>query len=513
MLQRTSSFFKFYGHKQLCNSLVCLLILSLSAWPKLLSANSECEEAEARIAMITENLTQNQWFLRQIIETKNDTVNNVTLFLTPCEKDNFTKYAVNQTYVIHEGKTKCSNSDKEIKGEGTWELEDQGELIIETYLGGREIEKEIIELSETTFKIKYESAGGKYTELTYLSPKAFKDKSLMATIDDPANQAQNLTNIAKSVLRDKGKYQVLGMEHIRNRELLKGTKRSEMHKRVLVYPFEDNTENSPLVNYEALNAELLKLGKELDIDYILTGELLKAETNKNKKGEEKGLVKYNLRVFDVELGDTKDQQLIEQNMKGFDLKPALFLGVALAAYFGAPRYWRGYYGFYFASSVSYANWTLYQMDRLYSRIDSKTRKSYMEKNEAIQDAFKSSLKKLDKFVDNNLPLTLPIHSVEEIKKDQAKTIKIRGGSNCFLNEGDILEVAILSKEDIGGGNIIENKTSIAWLKIQDVENNFLSMCKVTKGGDRLLKEFEAENPDLVVLTTHRETLVNLGKKK
>ena len=142
MLLKKSSFSK--GHvfawpKKYLSIFVCL---SLAFWPNLITANNECEDNEDRIIMMTENLVQHQWYLRQIIETKADTVNNVTLFLTPCEKDNFTKYAVNQTYVIHEGETKCSASDKEVKGDGTWEWEEQGELIVETYLGGRPMEKE-----------------------------------------------------------------------------------------------------------------------------------------------------------------------------------------------------------------------------------------------------------------------------------------------------------------------------------------------------------------------------------
>ena len=78
----------------------------------MLFANSSIEDKENRIEQMTENLVQHQWYLRQIIETKGDSVNNVTLFLAPCEKDNFTKYTPNQTYTIYEGETKCSATTK-----------------------------------------------------------------------------------------------------------------------------------------------------------------------------------------------------------------------------------------------------------------------------------------------------------------------------------------------------------------------------------------------------------------
>ena len=159
-----------------------------------------------------EFLTKKKWVLAEIVNTKNDTATNLTVFLLPCEKDNFTQYQQEGTYNIFDGQTKCSGQSDEILGKGTWEFDPSDKsLLIETYQGGREIEKKILELSDNTFQLEFESEGNAVTRLTYFSSEALQsnDEEILDRIEDPSNHTQTLSTIVREMLIEKGGFVIV----------------------------------------------------------------------------------------------------------------------------------------------------------------------------------------------------------------------------------------------------------------------------------------------------------------
>lgn len=104
------------------------------------------------------------------------------------------------------------------------------------------------------------------------------------------------------------------------------------------------------------------------------------------------------------------------------------------------------------------------------------------------DAFNAAIghigDNMKKFIDENFKLKGGLFSVEEIKKDEAKTCYISLGSASGLQKGQKFDVQV--QKTMGKRKI--NKT-IGEIKVEAVEGEDASLCKVTKGGKEILAAF------------------------
>lgn len=74
--------------------------------------------------------------------------------LPACNKDNQFTFKADFTLVSDEGPTKCNSTDPQVISTGTWEFYDNDKKFKST-TNGITIEADVLELTATTFKIRY----------------------------------------------------------------------------------------------------------------------------------------------------------------------------------------------------------------------------------------------------------------------------------------------------------------------------------------------------------------------
>lgn len=104
------------------------------------------------------------------------------------------------------------------------------------------------------------------------------------------------------------------------------------------------------------------------------------------------------------------------------------------------------------------------------------------------DAFNAAIDKINdnikKFIDENFKLKGGLFSVEEIKKDEAKTCYISLGSLKGIQKGQKFDVMV--QKTVGKRKV--NKV-IGEIQVEAVEGDDASLCKVKKGGKEILAAF------------------------
>jgi|GEM_PF-6594186 len=252
-------------------------------------------------AEVKSELINHQWTLAQVNETSHDTVTNVTIMLMPCEKDNILKYDANNTYQIIEGVVKCNPSDDNIKGQGSWEYNENDSSIADRYAGGREVEKKIIELNDGLFKVQYEGEGKKIITLTYLSETGTKDETKKEQVVDNSDPASVIMQLVRENLLAENNYSLIGLTGFRN-ETVQPVENNSPVKKIAVIPLADLTNANETVNVSQRNSELIEQGKKSGTDYIVTGTLIRAVTQTGNDGKPYGEIKYSINVLDVNKG-------------------------------------------------------------------------------------------------------------------------------------------------------------------------------------------------------------------
>ena len=99
---------------------------------------------------------------------------------------------------------------------------------------------------------------------------------------------------------------------------------------------------------------------------------------------------------------------------------------------------------------------------------------------------------------------MKINSITDAKKGAAKSVKIEGGENCKLENGDNLNVVLITTTKMGNGNIVQDNKIIGSLMVESVDNYYLSTCKVTSGGKEIKKQMEGKSENLFALTTVKD---------
>ncbi|MCD4730647.1 MAG: penicillin-binding protein activator LpoB [Bacteroidales bacterium] len=119
-------------------------------------------------------------------------------------------------------------------------------------------------------------------------------------------------------------------------------------------------------------------------------------------------------------------------------------------------------------------------------------------SKAFQGAMEGIAPDIDKFVDNNFPLTFTIAAIEEVKKGKATVVLIDGGEDFGIEKG--CELKVVEVQEIGGKL---RKREIGSVKVDNVEGEF-STCKVGKGGDLIKSKFDAGTKLEVITCTKKK---------
>lgn len=100
-------------------------------------------------------------------------------------------------------------------------------------------------------------------------------------------------------------------------------------------------------------------------------------------------------------------------------------------------------------------------------------------------------KDVGEFIAVHFPVKVQIQEILSTdKKGYASEILLFGGSEIGISEGDKIEIKTISQLEIGG-KMVERKTTIAEVKVSDVQDEYFSVGKIKSGGDVLLDKFNA----------------------
>ncbi len=124
----------------------------------LTSCNKDKDDPKPKTK--TELLTAKSWRVTADVTTTTGitgiptSVNNYVTYAA-CEKDDFYKFEANKVFKVDEGATKCDPTDPQTEI-GAWDLNsDQSKIMLSSpELGGISLPFEIVELTETTLKVK-----------------------------------------------------------------------------------------------------------------------------------------------------------------------------------------------------------------------------------------------------------------------------------------------------------------------------------------------------------------------
>lgn len=115
-------------------------------------------------------------------------------------------------------------------------------------------------------------------------------------------------------------------------------------------------------------------------------------------------------------------------------------------------------------------------------------------NDTQDQAFFSALKKgdkeMDKFLEKYFPVTAKIIEIIGKDRNKAKTVLISMGKSKGAKKNKKLKVVEITSMTIDGETTIR-KAEIGQIKITDVEGDKISKAKVLKGGDKILRKFNA----------------------
>jgi hypothetical protein len=151
----------------------------------VVSTLSACKKDSENSPSKTDLLTSKKWRITAETETSTvtttgsapiTTTSNQYATTPACEKDNFTQFSTNKTFVEDEGASKCDPNDPQTTS-GTWDLPgDQTKLIVGTSGVPGTNDFEVLELTSSTLRLRdsysYSSSGITYSgtsEITFTS--------------------------------------------------------------------------------------------------------------------------------------------------------------------------------------------------------------------------------------------------------------------------------------------------------------------------------------------------------
>ncbi|MEM7510060.1 MAG: hypothetical protein AAF388_03945 [Bacteroidota bacterium] len=459
------------------------------------------------------NLINKRWVLTEFKSIRQDTVTDYAILLQSCERDNFTQYYEDGTYTIFEGEEKCSESAKEEKGIGKWDLEEENEIMWDEYQGGRETEKQIVELTSTTLKLEFESERGARNILTFYTPEALQTEEIKEKILNPNDYENSLTKMIYQNLVKKNRYVILKKNELLNGASLElGELQKKFKPVIAIYPIQDGTEKNVNDDEMALDSELISKARLTGIDYVVTGKFLQKEASETKN-DYKGEVKYYLKILDARLGR---EVFREEFNSVYPKKGTVFLKnagkwVAATAVFALGYSYYGLYGAAYmleAGSNTSDGW-----DQVFDK-DIGDRAEALKKSEVINLALNNSDKRIDKFIERSLPLKIKVSkTLETNKKGEVKKVMINCGTYCNLKPNDKLDIVIVNEVYEGEMVVPVVGEKLGSIFIEEIRDSHTSICKVSTGAKEITKQLETNQQVIYAITTGRKMGLDLRKKR
>ncbi|MEM6631659.1 MAG: hypothetical protein AAF694_18425 [Bacteroidota bacterium] len=460
-------------------------------------------------------LLNNRWVLGEIKRVKKDTITNLTVLLQPCERDNYTQYYEDGTYGVFEGENNCSESGEARKGTGTWNFLAEDQIIQDEYQGGREIEKTVLELSETTLKMEFESEGGAKNILTFYTPEAMEKEEIQESIDDPTNIENTLTKMVFASLLEKDRYAVLGKQEFLSGSVPKALVQGTNHKPIVaVYPWMNPEKMEATVDEAERDYELVQQARKAGIEYVVTGKIVSTETSQ-KNDRYKAEISYTLKFLDARLGNEKGNEVITQKYPN-PVKTVIGNVIKVAGVFALATIGFDYAGWYGAARLlDEGSQAINGYEQVFSE-GTGDRMEQVEKTNAILSALEESAKDIDKSIDNHLSLCIKILQVSERnKKGKATHVEIDCGAFCKLDPNDKLEVFLGEEILENGVNQFIPKDKLGSLVVESVES-FKSNCKIASGAELIAEYLNSTSSLVIALTSSTKKRlgnISFGEKK
>jgi len=429
-----------------------------------------------------------KWFIAELIQTKNDSAQNLIGIMHPCEKDNFTQFSADGKYTTYEGKSICKEGDSQIKDEGEWEVDETNSIFYESPSGGKEVEKTIVRLNENEFEIEFPGPDNTSYTIKYLSEESYvhhlanydkevqKDSTLHISVQKP--HRITITNLVKEVINQSNRYVLVDSS---NTNAIPD--RKDFQKSVSVLPFTDKA-----LSEEEKKQTLKKASK--NTDYLITGNITNTTYDASTQ---KASVQYKLSLWDV-----KTQKIINHEIKGIyspvstlnKLGSAL-TAIAVSTY--ALRY--GYrYGYYnrdlarlvAASVENNRNRNNAGLSKYFSELEGDRNELLGKQGKLTRQAILKTKRTVKGFIYNSLPVQFSILEISKTKKDGApKQILIAGGSDSELKALQNMQVVLLKQSTSANNTPTIEREVLANLLIGSIDGKTQAKCRVTK----LFKDF------------------------
>jgi hypothetical protein len=209
-----------------------------------------------------------------------------------------------------------------------------------------------------------------------------------------------------------------------------------------------------------LDGLVVEQGKKLGAEFIITGNLLKANAepkfSTDMNGRERmigylGNIETSIKVIEVETGEIKSTENF--NTRGM-----------------SANFWNMTSG---------------------------------SREDAIQQALEQISQQVYQFIDANFPLTLKIYELEAHKKGFAKYVVVTGGFQKGLQIGQNLKIVEIQKVPVDG-QIVERKKMLGWATIVSVDDANFSTCRVQRtGAEAVLERFQVNPTGIYVISGQR----------
>lgn len=453
-------------------------------------------------------LTTHQWTLVEMINISGDTVLNMTMALTGCEKDNYLQYASSGKYEIKEGASKCDAADKDIKGEGEWYYSAADSTLAERYESGKEIPKTVLLLNDEIMKIKYVGEGRKTIILTYFSEIGLLDETNADMAVDNSKSAQNIQQIIRN-------YIISGQQHILigNKQFANGIRSSENNKNgtlqtVALLPFAENADAPVTNDVKTHTVALQEKAKKAETNLIISGKVKKERSEIDKKGKFTGYVEYEVNILDAASGEITTKTFAfnsgEYKEKGKFWKkvgkiaqaaPIIVIGGAMATIstINDPYRAKRHFEELVVNPVHKINKGTDPL--LSSSVKDSVRSRYFDSTTALLTAITASTDELEDFVGDHIA-----HKIKIVKldgDDKKAPVIIAAGSNLGLSPNDELIVFDEPSKEAGATNFL--RAELGTIKVEKVLSDTESICSFDSKEKSIVKAFGTGNSGIVAI--------------
>lgn len=489
-----------------CQVMAAILFMTLAAFTH--------KEKHNRGTLVNPMLTSHQWTLTQLLQIKNDSVNDLTLLLLPCEKDNYLMFNNDGSYLIQEGQTKCNNDDNTVKGKGTWQYQAEDSTIEERYEGGSKIYKKITTISNDAMVLEYEGEGKKKFRLTYISEQGKQNnvaEKIPATNNDVSwnirqaiRQYILLTNHFNLIEKNDGPSKITLSEEEKNNPMPK----------IMMLPFVNKAMPQGNAGNPEENRASIQQAASAGFDYVITGKLLEVRSSNNNNKDFLGTVQFELEILELSdntahlkkfNGEKKEAAAPKAQKKNIFLKKILSGVQTISSTLGANawRYlaftnYRSYDDLVNVARVVNVADKANTATTLFSNVNEAVRKRYYDSTTAVMTAVNETRDDMMEFLSQHVVNKIKINSIDG--SGRKARIKIEAGHNINLKAGEILNVVRCTNTTIAGKTVKEQKL-IGKIKIEEITADVVAYCSFEEDGRDIQEAFTKTPAEILVVTT------------